>query len=263
MSKSSFGFDPKFLSEVKKPNFFLLGAGRCGTTTLYHMLRQHPEVYMPDIKEPSFFCSYFQVVKDPISYFSLFSASDGHKAVGEASHVYFSNPESAPIIHLLFPNAKFILILRDPVRRAFSLYRWTRHNGLEDRPTFEEAIIAEKTRFRDRRFFSTCPHYFWNFMYIRSSYYHIQLRRYLRFYPLERFFVLSLYELTTETELWMRRIYQFLGVSPNFTPSPVHLNAIEGEELNPRTKILLERHFRSVISDTTRIVGRDLRLTHR
>ena len=167
--KEPWGLNPVFLSRIKKPSFFLLGAGRCGTTSLYHMLRQHPEIFMPEVKEPSFFCSYFQVVKDPISYFGLFVPSSEEKAIGEASHVYFSNPESASVLHLLFPNARFIVILRNPTNRAYSLYKWTRRFGYENLSTFEQAVIAEKKRFRDPIFFRECPQYFWNFISVIMS----------------------------------------------------------------------------------------------
>ena len=140
------------LNKIKIPNFFILGAGRCGSTTLYSMLSQHPQVFMPKIKEPSFFCSYFQVVKDPVSYFNLFDPTNNEIAIGEASHVYLSNPESAKVIHALIPNAKFILIFRNPTERAYSLYQWARRAKLESIESFEEAIEAEESRYTDKDF---------------------------------------------------------------------------------------------------------------
>lgn len=78
------------------PKVFILGAAKRGTTTLYNILQQHPQVWASRIKEPSFFCSYFQVVRNPVAYFRLFE-SDRPCSL-EASHVYFSNPETAPIL---------------------------------------------------------------------------------------------------------------------------------------------------------------------
>ena len=109
------------------PNLFILGAGKCGTTSLYHILRQHKDIHVSSIKEPSFFCWYFQVVKDPITYFHLFDSNARYRL--EASHVYMSNPETAPVLKALFPQAKFIVTLRNPKKR--SLFAVSSHAPLQ------------------------------------------------------------------------------------------------------------------------------------
>jgi hypothetical protein len=254
--------DPFAPSPAGKPNFFLLGAGRCGTTTLHSMLQQHPEIFMSQVKEPSFFCSYFQVVKNPVDYFRLFNPKKSEKAIGEASHVYLSNPESAPVIHQLFPDVKFILIFRNPTERAYSLYNFMQAAKFESLAAFEEAVEAEDHRFADPDFFKNCPQYFWNFMYLRSSCYDVQWQRYLRFYPRSSFFPLSLYELTADPSLWMKRIYEFLGVDNDFRPSFDRLNAVSYPPMLAATKEKLDRYFREVISRTEEIAGRDMNLRH-
>ncbi|PPC79322.1 sulfotransferase [Pokkaliibacter plantistimulans] len=247
-------------TNTTKPNFFLLGAGRCGSTTLYSMLRQHPQIFMPDIKEPSHFCSYFQVVKDPVSYFQLFNPVEGQTAIGEASHVYLSNPESAPVIHTLFPKARFILILRSPTERAYSLYQWTRKANLEPCETFEEALEVEGQRYVNADFFNKCPQYFWNFMYVRSSYFDVQWARYLRFYSPEQFFVLSLNELVANPVHWMQQIFRFLDVDSSFIPAIRHLNARECTPMLAETKQRLDSHFKATVAATNALAGRDLHL---
>lgn len=255
--------DSLVTTRTEKPNFFVLGAGRCGSTTLYSMLRQHPQIFMSRVKEPSFFCSYFQVVKDPISYFQLFTPAAGQTAIGEASHVYLSNPESAAVIHALFPAARFILIFRSPTERAYSLYHWARHAKLEPLETFEEAIAAEHRRYADPDFFRKCPQYFWNFMYVRSSYFHLQWERYLRFYAREQFFPLSLHELATDPLHWMQRVFGFLGVDSTFSPTIEHLNFGAYPPLAAATKRKLDDHFEEVISATDALADRDLKLRQR
>jgi hypothetical protein len=252
--------DSLVTAETKKPNFFILGAGRCGTTTLYSMLRQHPEIFMSKVKEPSFFCSYFQVIRDPITYFQLFNPADGEIAIGEASHVYLSNPETAAVIHTLFPAARFILIFRNPTERAYSLYQWARHAKLEPLKTFEKAIEIEALRYADPEFFRTCPQYFWNFMYVRSSYFHLQWRRYLHFYSREHFFPISLNELGSDPQHWIQRIFGFLGVDDTFSPTIEHLNSRLYPPLFPETRQRLDDHFQEVISATNALAGRDLNL---
>ena len=215
---------------------------------------------MPKIKEPSFFCSYFQVIKDPISYFNLFNPINEEIAIGEASHVYLSNPESAEVIHALIPDAKFILIFRNPTERAYSLYQWARRANLESIDSFEDAIDAEDYRITDEMFFKNCPHYFWNFMYVRSSYYNLQWERYLHFYLPKQFFPLSLNELVRDPTLWIRRIYNFLGVDTTFTPNVEHLNLGEYQPLLAKTKCRLDEEFKGVISATHDLAGRDMQL---
>ena len=252
--------DPLRAKPVGKPNFFLLGAGRCGTTTLHSMLRQHPGIFMSAVKEPSFFCSYFQVVKNPVSYFELFDPRQGETAIGEASHVYLSNPESAAVIRQLFPEARFILIFRNPAERAHSLYQFCRAAKFEALQTFEQAIDAEEHRFADAEFFRNCPQYFWNFMYLRSSCYDVQWRRYLDLYPRSNFFPLSLHEFRSEPMLWMRRIYEFLGVDPDFSPALERLNSVSYPPMRADTRERLDKYFEQVIDQTQLLAGRDMGL---
>lgn len=88
---------------VRLPNFFILGAGRCGTTALALALNQHPEVFIPAIKEPSFFASSFQWVKDPARYIALYEPGTDASAVGDASHIYLEDPESPRILQSFSP----------------------------------------------------------------------------------------------------------------------------------------------------------------
>lgn len=245
---------------ARTPNFFLLGAGRCGSTTLYSMLRQHPEIFMPELKEPSFFCSYFQLVKDPISYFRLFSPVENETAIGEASHVYLSNPESPPVIRALFPAARFILIFRNPTERAYSLYRWAHRLKLEPLETFEQALDAEDSRYRDPEFFENCPYYFWNYMYVRSSYFHLQWGRYLDLFPREQFFALSLNELRSDTKYWMQTLFAFLGVDSTFAPLLEHRNFHPTPPMKVETRQRLDEQFQEVSDKTNDLAGRELDL---
>ncbi len=247
-------------SRIKRPNFFILGAGRCGSTTLYSMLKQHPQIFMSKEKEPSFFCSYFQVVKDPISYYNLFTPSEGQTAIGEASHAYLSNPESPEVLHALFPRARFILIFRNPTERAYSLYNWTRRAKLEPCETFEEALEAEELRFEDKEFFNNCPQYFWNFMYVKSSYFHVQWQRYLQYYSRDQFFVLSLNELASNPQYWISQVFDFLNVDRTFSPTTKHMNKASYPSMQAKTKRRLDDHFQEVVAATQELSGRDLNL---
>lgn len=203
---------------VKKPNFFILGAGKSGTTSLYYYLKQHPQVFMSSVKEPSFFCDVFQVVSNPIAYISLFRDASHEKAVGEASHVYMSYPGAARTLKAFFPNAKFIVVLRNPAERAYSLYKHMIYQGLEWIGTFEKALAMEEVRIRDAAFRKTCPHYFYNYLYFRSGLYGEQLERYLEFFDKENFLFLLFDELKTNHIGLISKAYRFLGVDQGFIP---------------------------------------------
>lgn len=244
---------------MRLPNFFILGSGRCGTSSLQYMLRQHPQVFMTNPKEPSFFCSYFQIVKNPIDYFNLFKECKDEIAIGEKSHVYFSNPETPEVLHTLFPNAKFILILRNPTNRCYSMYNSMKKKGNENR-SFEEALKLEDKRYKSDKFFKNCPHYFWNFMYVRSSYYHIQLKRYLDFYDINRFFFLNLYEFSKNPYYWIEKTYDFLELDSSFIPISEHRHKTNNKPMDLHTRNFLDIHFEETRLETERIAGKNLYL---
>jgi hypothetical protein len=192
------------------PNLFVLGAGKCGTTTLHNTLATHPLVHMSAVKEPSFFCSHFQVTKDPVSYISLFQTDRAVIHRGESSHVYLSNPETPPILRRLFPEARFVVTLRHPARRAYALYQHMRRHDLEPEATFLSALLAER---KDRQ--ESCahlPHYAWNFRYVGSSRYDIQLERYLRLFGRSSFHFMSLADIAERPLTTLEKLCTFLEV---------------------------------------------------
>ncbi|CAN5714006.1 hypothetical protein BH11VER1_BH11VER1_26530 [soil metagenome] len=246
-------------SKLSAPNFFILGAGKCGTTSLYHALKQHPEIHLSSVKEPSFFSPDFQVIKNPIEYFNLFATQEGKKRYGEASHVYFSCPETAPVVRQLFPQAKFLLILRDPVNRAYSLYQHMKRVDLESCATFEEGLQAEDHRFTDASFKIHCPQYFWNYMYYRSSLYDIQLQRYLELFSRDQFFVLTLGEWKSDPAYWQKKIFRFLEIEDGISVDAEPQNQAGGyAPLSHSTRSTLEGKFHGLRDRVEHLIGRHL-----
>jgi hypothetical protein len=202
------------MSSIKLPNFFILGAGRSGTTTLAAVLREHPEIFLSTPKEPTFFSDPFQVTRTPIKYAKLFTGADEFSAVGEASHAYLSHPDAAQTLRAFFPNARFIVMFRNPADRALAMYSYMLENGYELHRTFERALAAEDHRFTSERFAQHCPHYFWNFMYFRSGLFGEQVDRYLELFQREQFHFTTLYDLQRDPAGVLGAIEAFLGVSP-------------------------------------------------
>lgn len=202
------------MSAIRLPNFFILGAGRSGTTTLYNVLKDHPDVFLPTPKEPTFFSEPFQVIRTPIRYARLFEGAGDAAAIGDASHAYLSHPEAARTLRAFFPDARFVAIFRNPADRALAMYSYMLENGYEVLTPFERALAAEDRRFASERFARRCPHYFWNFMYFRSGCFGEQVARYLDLFPRDRFFFTTLYDLLADTEGVIGELTDFLGIAP-------------------------------------------------
>jgi len=203
----------------RKPDFFILGAAKSGTTSLYFYLAQHPEIFMSPIKEPSFFCDEFQIVDNPIDYLALFRDATHQKRVGEASHAYLTSPGTAPVIRAFLPESRFVLILRNPVDRAYSLYHHMALIGHEWTHSFERALQIEEARASGPDFEKKNPQYLYNYLYFRSGLYGEQIRRYLHWFERDRFLFLTLDELEADPIHTIRRIWEFLDVDPSFVPS--------------------------------------------
>ena len=108
------------------PNFLIVGAQKSGTTSLFHYLRRHPKIFLSPIKEPAYFSKYRGSVpfknKKPTKeqYLELFQNVKDESAIGEVSTPYLFDQDSATNIYKTIPNAKIIIILRDPTERAYS-----------------------------------------------------------------------------------------------------------------------------------------------
>lgn len=135
---------------MRRPDFFIVGAPKCGTTALYEYLKQHPEVFMPkEAKEPNFFGSDFNnpfFIRDEKAYLSLFADALHEKRVGEASIWYLYSKRAASEIKSFDPQARIIIMLRNPVEMLHALHSQLLFNGDEDEEDFEAALAAEEAR---------------------------------------------------------------------------------------------------------------------
>ena len=209
-------------SPVKRwPDFFIAGAAKAGTTSLWRYLLQHPQIYMPGNfreKEPSFFCDNYGL-DDEKEYLDLFRGAPALTKVGEASGPYLTAPESAGRIHSQLPQAKFIIMLRNPAERAYSLYNWMIKEGYEKIPTFEEALGEENRRWENPNFRSECRQYHWNFLYFRSGLYGDQIQRYLELFSRAQIHFVLFESFKRDALLELKKIYSFLEIAETFPES--------------------------------------------
>jgi hypothetical protein len=138
---------------MRKPNFFLVGAPRCGTTALYNYLSQHPDIAMPIYdKEPHYFGSDLVAARferfrgNEKKYLNLFKHGQNCKRIGEASVHYLSSLNAAREIHDYNPEAKILIMVRNPADMLFSYYLKMHGNQHEPLPTFQQALEAEARR---------------------------------------------------------------------------------------------------------------------
>jgi hypothetical protein len=206
------------------PNFLLVGAAKSGTTSLYHYLQQHPEIYMSPIKEPLFFAFVGREGLDiestktqdvPITrlkdYQALFADVVDEKAIGEASTGYFHSSRAAENIRRHIPDVKLIAVLRDPVERAYSTYLMAVRAGIESLDVAEafQASVRDPHvpltgRFERR--------------YLRVGFYYTHLKRYYDRFSPEQIRV-SLYEdFKSDPVGLMKGIFEFLDVDRAFVP---------------------------------------------
>jgi len=133
-----------------KPEFFIIGAPKCGTTTLYAWLKQHPQIFMPNAKEPHYFAPHLSDrycrMRDLKTYEALFEGASEGQLCGEASVLYGFYPESNKAILDYNPKAKFIFMLRHPIDMAVSYHGQLLVNLEEDQRDFETAWGLQESR---------------------------------------------------------------------------------------------------------------------
>jgi len=183
-------------------DFIGIGAQKCGTSWVYACLYEHPQVCAP-VKEIHFF-SRDRFSKGKEWYESHFVGCVAGKKSGEYSTSYLYAPEAPERIHRYYPNVKLIAILRDPIARAYSQYGNAIKAGeIKEGVAFEEYVGTERSALEQGRYAE-------------------QLDRYLKFFDASQLLVLAYEDSKTDPALFIRTIYTFLGVDPNFVPSMLH-----------------------------------------
>jgi len=211
------------------PNFLVIGAPRCGTTWIDENLRRHPDIYMPPKKELHFFDKHY--ARGIEHYEACFAGWNGEAAVGEATPDYLHGlytthgEDVAALIARHLPDAKLIVSLRNPVERAYSHFlnlKAKHEHNLE--LTFEEKL--QKVRGEAE--------------IIREGFYADHLERYYALFPAESILVLLYDDLVADPKGFLRRIYRFLGVDPEFeSPSAeARINMAVGKKHLARSSAL-------------------------
>ncbi|MEO5701564.1 MAG: sulfotransferase [Casimicrobiaceae bacterium] len=211
-------------ASARLPTFVVIGAARSGTTALYTYLRQHPQVFMTDPKEPNFFAFAGEAmdfqgpgaefVNNSVTtlpaYQRLFAAAPPGHARGEASPLYLWSPHAAARLRSLVPNVRLIAILRNPVEQAYSHFLYARKEMIEPERDFGVALDAAASR--------RVAHWQPLFQYATFARYGEQLQRFLAHFPRDQLRVFLYDDFLADPLRLVQDIFAFIGVRDDFAP---------------------------------------------
>ncbi len=191
------------------PNFFIVGAPRAGTTSLYNYLKKIPGIYMSPMKEPHYFSEssfpegrFRTIIRDKKKYLELFKKIKNEKIVGEASATYLSDPEAPNLIHHIIPNAFILASLRDPVERTFSHFLMHKSQGVL-KPTFYEQLENELNNIVD----PTEPN-----IHLESGLYSSGVKKHLNIFGENQVKIIIFEEFIKNTKGTVEEILKFLNI---------------------------------------------------
>jgi hypothetical protein len=202
-----------------RPDFFIVGAPKCGTTSLFRYLAGHPDVFTPTVKEPNYFGSDVRAGSglDLRSYLQLFAGAAGKKAIGEASVWSLRSRDAAREIAAFDPAARIIVMVREPVSQLASIHNHFVARGIEDITDLAQALDAGTERFRRRTVGRPNWPEFLDYRLIPR--YTEQLSRYLEVFPREQVHVVVQEELSSATAVVFRDVLRFLGLDESYEPT--------------------------------------------
>ncbi len=220
-------------ASARLPDFFIVGHAKSGTTALYQMLRGHPQIYMPEEKEPWFFATdmrpRFQPRRAGVApetleeYMALFAAAAPDQRAGEASSSYLWSETAAAGIAAVAPDARIIAILREPASFLRSLHLQLLQTHVENERDLRRAISLESERSRGRHI-PRRSHRPQLLQYSQHVRYTEQLRRYHALFPRERVQVLIYEDFRADNDATVREVLRFLDVDETFDVQATEAN---------------------------------------
>jgi hypothetical protein len=212
-----------------RPNLFLVGAPKCGTTSLYEYLRQHPQIFFPAaaevdsnwrVKEPAFFCPELLppdiVIRDERQYLANYAGTAHYRWRGEATTYYLYSKDAPARIREYSPEARILIILRPPLEQMRSNYRHLLRAGREDIADFHTAVAATPDRRVGRRMPARGVQAWLDYTGVCS--FASQVERYRNAFGADRVKVVLLEDLRARPAETYRDVLAFLEVDTGFLP---------------------------------------------
>jgi hypothetical protein len=198
-----------------KPNFFIVGAPKCGTTALYEYLRTHPNIFLPRYKEPHFFArdlGTYPLIKTPEAYTRLFADStEQHVRVGEASVYYLRSSSAIPHIQEFDSGARIIAMFRNPVDMVHALHSQLLYVGEESVPDFETAWRLQARRSRGLDLPRRCRGAFL-FQFAQLGQFGTQTQRLLSMFPRSQVKLILFEDFAASPQAVYDDVIAFLGI---------------------------------------------------
>jgi len=216
---------------MKRPNFFIAGAPKCGTTALCEYLRHHPAVFFSDPKEPHYFAEDFdahRMVRDLASYEALFAdANAEHQRVGEGSVLYLYSAVAFERIRAFNPEARIIVMLRNPMEMIPSQHQQYLGSLYEDEPSLEQAWALQDERAAGRYIPRLCrqPELL---AYKKIGRFGEQLERLWQIFPREQTMVIVFDDFVADTRKVYLQVLAFLGLEDDGRTDFPRINEASG-----------------------------------
>jgi hypothetical protein len=221
---------------MAKPNFFMVGKPKSGTTALHHMLDQHPDIYMSPFKEPNHFARDSieaaerrhrgyrgSPYKDQQSYLELFKDATTEKVVGESSTNYLLSREAAGQIARFNPDARILMILREPVDFLYAMHQQLLRSGNETEPDFQKALLLDEPRRQGRKIPDSVSDPA-KLLYWEHAKYSDQIQRFLDVFDRSRVKILIYDDFRADNLAVYRDVLEFLDVDSTFEPDVLEIN---------------------------------------
>ena len=193
----------------------IIGAQKSGTTSAYSYINDHPSVRRAARKEVHYFDLHYR--RSVAWYQSFFPMGNGRRrwVTGEASPSYMMDPQVPQRVHDLIPDVRIVVLLRDPIERAYSHFNHMRETGVEPIGNFVEALEAEQERMQEVDSFGEASIMRLRFAYARRGFYGEQLQRWFDLFPRNSIRVFLTTELANSSQTFASAAYSFLQLPPH------------------------------------------------
>lgn len=207
-------------SKRKIPDFLIVGAQKGGTSSLYFYLKFHPNIKRPIKKEIHYFNIYFS--KGLKWYKAHFPLQSEKYLTGEASPDYLFHPETPQRVKALNSNMKLILLMRDPIERAYSAYQMNKRMGIDPRATFEDAVQFELEHQEEfKEVYNYEKH---NFFYLERGLYAKQLKNWTASFDEDQILLIKSKDFFSQTKNVLLKTYEFLNIESKLPPTLKPMN---------------------------------------
>ncbi len=221
------------------PDFLIIGAQKCGTSSLYYCFKFHPEIKRPIQKEIHYFNTNYD--KGIIWYKAHFPLKSSQHLTGEATPDYVFNLEAPARVKAFNPDIKLIMLVRDPIIRAYSAYQMNRRRGIEESQTFEDAINYELEN--QESYGDTTNTYRENHFYLARGLYAKQLSLWNKEFDKSQIHVVKSEDFFLQPAETLANIHQFLGIRKDVPSTFKPMNVGSYPPLSDATYANLKEYF--------------------